>query len=454
MLCPLCNARVSPEREHLIGYQDAENEIDARTNAAFVCPSCTRPWTEEQRAQANANAVLVHRGQEVTADGVVTGPPPKTLTAGFRWNAANNLLRTAADVAGKEFVAKNNPDDKDSQKSMTQFVWAWPWDGETAGTGINEEIVASRLTYLDRGEIPDDYETLVVQIDMHLRWHYWTMMATGPNGVRSVVDYGLSWNPDKSVFGPIAAVRMGLESLVEELEERVYVTDQGRIVPFDLGCIDGGWHQEIAVEFCASRASQGLGRKWRLTKGEGRSDSLVAKTYHAPKERTHELRPGDHWCDRRQVPTEESLNKHWWMVFADTSYWMHQVHGSLMAVPTMEDNVTRRPGSLALFGNDPGIHLRNVDAQIARSNFASQILGWVWQSAPTKKVKKIGWVSQWAQDHWLDTTYGCFVADSVVRAYHPRFRTKPIDVAPVAMDEDETNRFKMPDGRPYLVTER
>lgn len=445
LLCPLCNTRVTPEREHLVGYIKATNEIDAREWSQFICPNCSKPWTEENRRFANMNAVLVHRGQEALPDGTIVGPLPKTLTAGFRWTAVNSMLRPAADVGGREWMARNDPDEDNSEKTMLQWVWAMPWTGDTFGMDITEDIVASRLTGLARMECPEDVESIVCQIDLHLRWHYYTIMATSENGARSIIDYGLRWNPDQAVIGPAEAIRKGLEDLVEELENREYITEGGRFTSLDFGMIDGGYHQEVGVEFVQGRAH------WRLVKGQGRDDKAGDTKYIEPKEKTPDLRPGDHWNDRRQPAIAESNNRRWWLLFADTDHWMHQVHGSFMSEPFLEDGKTRRPGSLAIFGTDPSEHLRKADAEIVRSAYATQVCGWVWRAAASKKKgQKIGWESQYSQDHWLDTTYGCLVGDSVLRTYHPRFRKRPVQ--PVAVQERK--RFQTPDGRPYLLTER
>jgi len=51
--CPHCGDWVTPEREHLIGWQDAEDEHTARDNTTWSCPACSEPWTPEQHQAAN-----------------------------------------------------------------------------------------------------------------------------------------------------------------------------------------------------------------------------------------------------------------------------------------------------------------------------------------------------------------------------------------------------------------
>ena len=103
--CPHCRKWVTPEREHLRGWHEAENELQARRDARFVCPECSQPWTEEQRQAANRRAKLLHRGQTIDQAGTIDGEPPETLTLGFRWSAVDNHFRTAGDVAADEWKA-------------------------------------------------------------------------------------------------------------------------------------------------------------------------------------------------------------------------------------------------------------------------------------------------------------------------------------------------------------
>jgi phage terminase large subunit GpA-like protein len=500
--CPACQSLVALEREHLKGWQQAPNEVMAFRNARFHCPICDHPWTEDERKEANRRAVLVCRGQEVTPDGRVVGSRPETITASLRVSAAQNMLLKAGDFGWKEWKAKFMPDaEENNLKSLYQFTWAMPWEFDANATGINEEVVASRLTGLPRGVLPEDTETLVAQIDLHTRWHYWTVVAASrmENPVwkegavsldgkpiprllpphHSVVDYGLMWTPDRVRLGPVEAIRAGLEELADRLETQQFLTSDGRIVPIDLILIDAGFHQEIGLAFVT-----GSSGPFRLIKGLGRRDRQGGGQKFVAPDKGDGVMPGDHWYDKRQPPTQESAGLDWWLLFSDTSYWMSQVHGGFLAQPYLnkeeldslaqlrpvadpainernpfqrpEPVALRRPGSIALFGTEPEEHLRLVDAQVARSDYASQICAWIWSEAKTKKLGKraatvVGWNSQWEQDHFLDTTYGGLAGESIVRQYARRFRPKPVfrpRTPPPATP------YTTPGGQPYLLTNR
>lgn len=437
--CPHCFKWVTLERDSFIGWEMAETEIQAESLGRFYCSECGTAWSTEQRKSANQNCKLVHKGQEITAGGNIVGPVPETRTFGFRWSAVNNMFTDEAQLGAEEWAAARNPDRDAAEKERCQFVWAIPFTGESEAIEINEDMVAGRLTGIPRGVLPDDTETLVCQVDLHDRWHYWTVMAVSPNDVRSVVDYGLHLTPNPDINGPIAAIRMGLEELGGDLEARKWKTQSGELRPLDLKFVDAGYQQDIGLEFITGNPG------WRLVKGQ-------EKGFDQPKEKSDDIRPGHHWFDSRQLACEASSNKKWWLVISDTNYFMRQIHAGF-AMKTFNDDGTRRPGSIALFGDDPAIHKTVVDKSVARSAYATQLLGWKWEETKSPKgVTVLDWVCQWKQDHWFDTSYGCLVADLVVRKYHKRFKVKPVEqVKPVNEDGEG---FRMPDGRPYLITER
>ena len=125
--CPHCGAYVTPEREHLKGWQGAATPRAAREGAAFHCPACDRAWTEAERRTANERAALAHRGQEVNAAGEATGDAPETETLGFRWSGVNNLFVTAGDLGHDEWVASKAEDRDNAEKEQKQFVWVKPY---------------------------------------------------------------------------------------------------------------------------------------------------------------------------------------------------------------------------------------------------------------------------------------------------------------------------------------
>lgn len=405
--CPHCFRWVTPDRADFLGWDSAETELQSEQRGRFFCPECGTAWSADQRKSANARCRLVHSGQHIDQSGNIVGEMPETRTFGFRWSAVNNMFAEESQIGREEWAAARNVDRESVEKERCQFIWCIPYSGEPTGLELTEEIVASRLTGIPRGILPDDTETLVVQIDLHMRWHYWEIVATGPNDVRSIIDYGVFPTPNPEINGEEEAVRLGLEQLAKEIESRRFKTVSGSDREIDLKLCDAGYQQDIALEFITGR------RGWRLLKGQG-------KEFKQQKERTSDCRPGNHWYDSRQLPSTVIGNRRWWLLVSETSYWMRQVHNGFVATTFLEDG-TRRPGSIALFGSDPKVHSTPVDRLISRSAFATQLLAWKWGSTHTPKGGEVmDWISQWKEDHWFDTSYGCLVGDLIVRSARQR----------------------------------
>lgn len=91
--CPHCRQWVSPEREHLVGWQESQAHLEAMNASRFVCPACSEPWSDQERTEANHACRLVHSEQQLDEEGNVTGDAPATDTLGFRWSAVNKIGR-------------------------------------------------------------------------------------------------------------------------------------------------------------------------------------------------------------------------------------------------------------------------------------------------------------------------------------------------------------------------
>lgn len=272
--CPRCLEHVTPEREHLIGWQTATNEIDARDWARFACPCCGESWTEEQRAEANRTAKLVHKEQTIDKDGVIHGPLPKTLTAGFRWSAVNNLFKPAADVAGREFKAKFAPDEQNSEKAMCQFVFATPVEVQLDITPLNVATLLERTHAEGRGIVPDCCTSLTVGIDLGGWWCHWTAIAYGPRARGYIIDYGRISVPQASL-----GLEAGLLEAMRQFRDLCNVgwtRASGEAVVPEENLLDSGWKTPLVYDFIRE-----TGLPFRPCKGLSVSGEPVS--YNRPK---------------------------------------------------------------------------------------------------------------------------------------------------------------------------
>src|SRR3954470_11066565 len=124
--CPGCKSWVTPEREHLTGWQGSNSRAEAKAGGAFTCSSCGQVWDDQERVTANMNAKVLHDGQTLDEQGGVPGEPPQTDTLGFRWSAVNNLFLTPGEIAADEWRASRAADEEAAEREMRQFVWALP----------------------------------------------------------------------------------------------------------------------------------------------------------------------------------------------------------------------------------------------------------------------------------------------------------------------------------------
>lgn len=189
--CPHCRAWVTPEREHLVGWQDAESEIQAREEARFVCPNCGSPWTERERVEANLKCRGVHKDQTITPEGTVEGPEPQTKTFGLRWTAVNNLFWTTAYIAAQEWLSRHARDAEAAEKGMLQFRWALPVKSDPSELSEVDTIaVMHRQATTKRGEIPQDAVLLTTALDIGKFLAHWVAIAWAPGATGTVIDYG------------------------------------------------------------------------------------------------------------------------------------------------------------------------------------------------------------------------------------------------------------------------
>ncbi len=393
--CPHCSAYVVPERENLTGWEDAEDELQARAAASWCCPSCGEAWSEAERYAANRQSVLVHRGQEVSADGQVTGPIPATHTLGFRWGSIDNHFSTAADVAADEWNAAREPNRDNAEKELRQFVYAIPFDPpEVQVTPLNSDEIVERTAALKKGIVPNDCTSVVVGIDTGKRMLHWTAIACTSVGVSHVIEYG-----EQSVAADKLGVRQGLVEALRALQSYFaggWHGETGTRGPSQVW-IDSGWHEhaEAIYEFC-STANKGLpvgGERFRATKGYGEGQRRLDR-YWIPKKLTADVRfIGDGYHLTRSERAQSLV------VHINSDYWKSEVHQRL-SLPADS------PLALLLYeAADPAQHREFAEQLTAERQLDKWIEG---------RGEVIVWERIRRANHFLDSTYAALAASSLV----------------------------------------
>lgn len=385
--CPHCEAYVTPEREHLIGWADAETEIEAAEKATWSCPACSKPWTERQRVEAAEHAVLVHRGQKVQKNGRVVGDLPQTKTLGFRWSAIDNPFAMAADLGAEEWRARHSHDRDNADKKMLQFRWAIPYAPPTVElTVLDPDDLARRKHTWKKGVIPDDCVCVSVGVDTGKARLHWVVLAFRSCGSVSVIEYGEQ--PTRS--NDLGTLR-GLREALAELQ--AYFTGGWRDktgktwLPAQVW-IDSGYadHKVPVYEFChiANEGMQIGQEVYRPSKGYGEAQRGMT-AYRAPTQKSVMIRYIGTEFDFRWQRDERIL-----LVHVNSDYWKSQVHqGMAMA----DDEV----GSIQLYdapsSDEHFTYAAHITAEVQREEFVpgrGEVIVF-------RRMKR--------QNHYLDATY-------------------------------------------------
>lgn len=372
--CPHCGHHVTPEREHLVGWQDAEDVLTAGERTRIVCPECGEMWDENDRARANRGCRLVHKGQEVTPDGTITGQPARTRTLGFRYTAINNLLVPLRVLGMDEWRAARSGDEENADKEQRQYVWAVPAKATSVDlTEFDAAAITRRTTTDMRGRVPTHCNRVTVGIDVGKRLCNWSAIAWGAHATPHVLEYGRIEVPSDQM-----AVERAILTALRDFRDSVLMTgwpaDGGNRVPHYVFIDCGNWQDDIRA-FVAESGTQKI---WPV-KGFSR---LEEKADRKRQGGTIKVKGRDSVV----VDLEDRLP---FIVEANANAWKSWLHARLQTP-------MGQPGAMTLY---------NVPKAIEHNGFAKHLTA-------ERKVEEFvagkGLETRWEQkhrnNHWLDST--------------------------------------------------
>lgn len=401
--CPHCKSWVSPEREHLRGWQAQPTILDAEDNAWWACPHCNEEITERQRTGMNTAATLIHRGQELTEDGRIVGTIARTNMFSIRWSAFNNLLATASSVAADEWNASKAADRENAEKKQKQFVWCLPYEPpDIRVMPLSQEAIARRLCGLPRGVVPADAPHLVAHLDLGKHQAWWMVCAGRPGFGMHIVDHGCI---------TVDSERLGVEpALLDAMAQYHLRMKQGfvkvgveqPIIPTHCW-IDGGWQggrdqkgeAYVVYQFCKDTTATDTYERWRPVFGRGTSSDTKG-SYHTPA-------PGPqvHVSDNYHFHFTQTSIGQMWLVEANADYWKGFTHARMsapMPVPGAQKPDYR--GCLTLFDATPEQHAEltlHLTAEEQREEFVEG------------KGMRRWWHPKHRLNHKGDNLYNCAV---------------------------------------------
>lgn len=415
--CKYCGDYVTPEREDLRGWMEAESEEQAAKMSRFHCPSCDHAWTDQDRTDSWSTAVLVHRGQEIDRAGVIHGPIPETQTLGFRWSAIDNPFTDAGSLGAEEWKAFRSRDRENSEKKMRQFFWALPYISPDVDlTPLDVEVLEQRTTDLKKGMVPDAAEDIAVCVDTGKRMLHWTALAMDASGASRVIEYG-----KQPVDSDQLGIKRGLVKALVELGNYFaagWSTESGRKLGPSQVWIDSGWHEhtDAVYEFCAA-ANQKLGlaigsELYRPTKGYGLGQRRMTP-YRAPDAKSKAIRYVGNQFHIAKVVRNGKPVPGVLLVHMNTDFWKSELHQRLL-IPSDEE--------LA-------VTLYNASSFAEHSEFVRHLTAEKQIEKYVKgKGESIVWERVNRQNHWFDSTYGALCASeaiSVFRGMKPKQKETP-----------------------------
>lgn len=382
MRCQHCGGYVLPEREHLVGWEEAETEVEAMEESVLCCPDCGACWTEDDRRQGVEESILIHKGQRIE-NGKVVGEPFKTRTLGFRWNAAHNLFVPIREYASRMWRATHRDaiDEELAERELSQFIWATPYRPSSIELApMDAKEINRRRAKLPRSVVPSNVTHIAMGIDIG-KWRlHWALLAwCGDRG--HVVDYG-----EVSVGADHMDADIALLSALRETRDWIeagFIKEGAstRIAPQQVW-IDSGYNPNIIYQFCRES-----GRRYRPVKGHGTAKKPgQAGAYTSPKQLGQVVRHvGEefhiHYLKADQVE----------LVHVNADYWKSWLQRRFS---TPLDS----PGSISLWDSNE----KNVHMDYAKSLCAEAA---VQQFVPGKGTVEVWEVKTRNKSHWFDASY-------------------------------------------------
>ena len=323
LLCPHCKSAVSPEREHLKGWEKATTIREARAFAEFCCPECGAAWTERQRVSANMKARLVH-DNPLAMDG---------NTLGFRWSAVNNLFLTAADLGEDEFDARMEDDEENAEKELCQFVWAIPYrPPEMDVTPLDARTMERRGDTggaTVKNEAPEWAEFITIGIDLGKRFGSYVVLAWKHDATSRMIDYGTFEVPGDSMDTAIATL-----AALRDFRDRVAMgwnKGSRKITPacvlIDCNYSDS---RQAVYRFCQEQAEH----EWIFHPALGVGSWHNRRTYTPPAQQGRTKRGlSDHYH-------KEHLHNRLWEIRMDSNHWKSFVHERIHTPPDAAGSMT------------------------------------------------------------------------------------------------------------------
>lgn len=432
--CPKCSEYSLFDREHLTGWQDAANELEAARLARWQCPKCEHVFGEHERQESARRCRLVHRGQTVDSEGVVSGPVPEVARLFFRVNAFQNLLVTTAELGAEEWqgaqLDPESPTGVDKAKYLATKKFAQTYEPPML------DFLPLRASWIRdnrRGRwplnvLPDDTEYYTVGVDLGKFTLWYVGLAFRENGEIQIVsfagvDTSLIRNSDMQSIEVASAVRATLNRIYDEIDEGLPC--KGELLQPQIRMVDSGWFPEVAFDVCMKRGGLPI-------LGRGKSQ-FKSREYIAPqrvggsdKSASRVMMVGDGWH------TAYVRERGYYQLTLDADKSKLDVQAGLRVEP----------------GNAGAISLPRVVDNKHLTKLCGHLAAEVRRQVRDERGKIVEeWVQTRGRHDLLDCTGYALVGG--------RYLGFGEDEQPPSSDQSQAEpMFRTRDDRPFLITER
>jgi hypothetical protein len=294
------------------------------------------------------------------------------------------------------------------------------------GSGLTWQIVAGRLSGLDRGQLPANAECITAAIDLGKYLCHWVVIAWWKGAGGCIIDYGRAEvaGTDRAMDNEASEpmIYRALLQWRDEILAKQYVDAAGSPRKVDAAFVDSGTFTDAAYQFVRDVH----GAPFYCSKGIGK--------YRDKTTQTDKIKPGNHFHAAYQEA------QHLWLYEMDTDYWKQFIHERFLT-PTFDEQNFLRRGALSLFVQPNDRKHTSFAQHIAAEELVSEF--------KEGKGVKTSWNKISENNHWLDATYMAAAAASARGIYllsptaeHPNGPA----VSPRAKAEHEQK--KTPTGKP------
>lgn len=353
--CPYCDGAISPEREHLKGWENAESEDEASALAYFVCPICNEKIDDELRIESVQQVVILHGKQQVDSSWNIIGDLPLSRRLWFRWGGWHNLFASIGSLAVEEWKKKqelpDSPAEESAERELCQFIWAVPFEEPLGDTvQIDAKVAATKKADLYAHQIlPEDTTHLAVGIDLGKRVGHYVWMAGRACGRIHIPDYG-----EFGIAGDKMDTEIAIQQALEKFHDRYASTGlmlfngEGKVMLPGLVLVDANYKTPAVFRAWKKLTSGRRDGQWLPIFGRGTSQML--KNYSHPKRRGGGIvQIGDHWYMSRHKEHRG------WCMFIDVDHWKDAFHHHLALD-------TEAVGGLTLYAAPARDHMRITQA--------------------------------------------------------------------------------------------